>query len=417
MKQVLVGGIYSLLNITTTEYNVVTGAISWVAGGIKFQVAQAISTPGKLKNLRVELNDTPGGGSKTYTFTLHRAVGTGGWANTALTCTVGSGDTQASDMVNEVAVAAGDVVVIECDPTDSPTSRYVKWSMVFEGDNANESLLLAVTDTNDGAIRYFRPMGALGSTGDELFARSVCPTSGTIKNLFVQLHIDPGTAPDAYRFTLRLNGATVGESSIVTITADNRTGNDTGHNLAVVAGDVLTMMIEPLNVPSAEPWIAVGMTFIADTDGESIILGGSGNGPNTTTTRYNHLLSYSGDAWETDEFRTYQLAQVCTLKKLYMLLNDSPGSNNKYTFTVRRNGTSPAGGLVVEIADAATTGNDTGNAVALINDDELDLMSVPTSTPTLRQAYWGLVSFIEPPSGIENKSANMAVALITEGLI
>ena len=73
MKQVLIGGTFDLLHITTTEYNVIAGEYSsWLTP--EDWVAQMISTPGKLKNLRVELNDTPGGGSKTYKFTLRRAV-------------------------------------------------------------------------------------------------------------------------------------------------------------------------------------------------------------------------------------------------------------------------------------------------------------------------------------------------------
>ncbi len=408
MQQVLVGGRYNILHATTTEYNVVMGDATWYT--VKSGSAMVVSTGGTLKNLRVELNDTPGGGTKTYTFTLHRAVGIGGWANTSLTCTVGSGDTQANDMVNEVSVAAGDVVILECDPTDTPTARYAKWTMMFEGDTANESLLPGMGFAKNDENRYNRPMG-VGDTPTEDLMRTVCPTSGTIKNLYVQLAADPGTSPDGYRFTLRIGG--VSQTLTVTITADDRTGNDTAHPIAVSAGDILTMMIEPLNVPIAEPNAAIGMTFVADTDGESLILSGTTGSLDPTLTEYVRLISQSG-LWTTTEAERYQLAQVCTLKKLYMLLDDSPGAGNKYTFTVRRNAASPASGLVVEIADAATTGNDTVNEVTIANDDELNLMCVPTSTPTVRNAYWGLVSFISAGwtgkiSGVTNPAKIMGV--------
>ena len=411
MQQVLIGGVYDLLHTTNTEYNVVAGYSSWQVAGDRHKVNGVISTSGKLGNLRVELNDTPGGGSKTYTFTLHRAVGIGAWANTALTCTVGSGATQANDMVNEVSVAAGDVICLECDPTDTPTARYAKWSMVFEGDTANESLLLSVGQTNSSVNQYYSLMGAREwSVEDEV--RSVCPTSGTIKNLFVQLDQDPGTAPDAYKVSLRIGGAS--QLLTVTITANDRTGNNVADDIAVSAGDILTILVEPLNTPSVTPYATFGMTFVADTDGESLILSSTSNTLDDTATEYNFLVGFAVTAWTVTEAQKYQLAQICVLKKLYMLLDGSPGGGKKYTFTVRRNDTSPASGLVVEIADAATTGNDTGNEVVISNDDELDLMVVPTGTPTVRSAYWGLVSYIAVGwtgkiSGVTNPAKIMGV--------
>ena len=411
MQQVLIGGLYTLLNTTALRYHNVIGALAWeIDDGLP---AMAVSTPGKLKNLRVELNDTPGGGIKTYTFTLRRAVGIGAFANTALTCTVGSGDTQANDTVNEISVAAGDIICLECDPTATPTARYAKWSMVFEGDNANESLLLSANVIRNTNTNYGPMMGTRNSTSEDE-RRVVCPTSGTIKNLYVQLSADPGTAPDAYRFTLRIGG--VSKALTVTITANNRTGNNTADDIAVSAGDILTMMYEPLNTPS-EDFIktAIGMTFVADTDGESLILGGNNVPLDNTATEYNHLITPY--VWTPTEAEKYQLAQVCVLKKLYMLLSGSPGAGNDYTFTVRQNAASPASGLVVEIADAATTGNDTSNTITISNDDELDLQVVPTGTPTVREAYWGLVSFRAPPGGLENKSANMGSKMVAAGLI
>ena len=156
MEQVLIGGHNNALHVTSTEYNGIAGnAENW--GTAKDDKAQVVSTPGTLKNLRVELNGVPGTG--TYTFTLHRAVGIGAWANTALTCTVAAAGTQANDMVNEVAVAAGDVIVLECNPDNPDNARIAKWSMMFEGDNANESLLLASSLAASGGTIYGRVIG------------------------------------------------------------------------------------------------------------------------------------------------------------------------------------------------------------------------------------------------------------------
>lgn len=393
MEQVIIGGNYDLLRTTNTEYNIVVGeGYAWATTPDAWSFATCIPTAGKLKNLRVELNDVPGTG--TYVFTLHRAVGIGAWANTALTCEVAADGTQASDMVNEVAVAAGDVICLECNPDAPDNARYAKWSMVFEGDTANESVLLVSAVAAQAFTMYYRPMGRADSA-TEASGRCVCPTGGTIKNLYVRLSADPGTDPDAYKFTLRIGGAS--QTLTCTITANGRVGSDVAHPIAVSAGDILTLMCEPLNAPSVTSVAAVGLTFVADTNGESLILGGSSGLLDDTDTEYNHLISYLDRAWTAIEVERYQLAQECVLKKLYVLLDGIPGIGNTYVFTVRQNTQSPVDGLVVTIPEEGTTGNDTTNTITVADDDELDMEVNPDSTPTVRRAYWGLVCYIEPP--------------------
>ena len=413
MEQVIIGGYYDLLHTGTTEYNMISGGLSWTND--PDNVAQTVSTPGTLKNLRVELNDVPGTG--TYVVTLHRRVGLGGWANTTLTCTVAADGTTASDTVNEVSVAAGDVICLQCNPDSPDSARYARWTMIFEGNNAKESLILGQGVSTTGSTQYFA-MGRGISTGVEDEVRSVCPTNGTIKNLFVQLENDPGTAPDAYRYTLRINGVT--KSVTTTITANNKIGNDTGNSEAVLAGDIITLMCEPLNTPSTSTATGWGVTFVADTDGESLILGGSDNSLNATTIEYNLLVTRTSNFWDAAEAEAYQLAQECTFKSLYMLLKFGPGNGDGFSFKVRRNGASPGGGLGVDIVGAAVTGNDTVNTIAISDDDEVDMMCDPTGLPgSLNNAYWGLVAYIEPPEagGIQDKSANMASKLVAAGVI
>ena len=393
MKQVIPGGYYNLLSASATEYNCVAGGTDWYSD--PDDSAQAVSTAGTIRNLRVELNDSPGAG-KSYAFTLYRRVGVGAWAATALTCTIAGTAVSAADTVNEVTVAAGDVIALECVPTGTPTTRYARWTMQFEGDTASESLLLITIYASNAENRYTGVMGHLyGGTSTEADMRQVCPTSGKIKNLYAQMEVDPGTSPDAYRFTLRVNG--VSSALTCTITADDLTGNDAAHEVTVAAGDALTLFIEPLNTPSASSYTALGMTFVADTDGESLIMGGSSDSVPSAGTEYNLLTPGAVNLlWVATESERYQLAQECTFKKLYMLLSAAPGSGKSWTFTVRQNGASPGSGLVVVIADDATTGNDTANTIAIADGDEVDLMVVPGGSPgTLTDAYWGLVCYIE----------------------
>ncbi|GAG51531.1 unnamed protein product, partial [marine sediment metagenome] len=190
--------------------------------------------------------------------------------------------------------------------------------------------------------------------------RQVCPTSGKIKNLYVKLLWgDPGNDPDAYRFTLRVNGASPANGLVVTIVANDTTGDDTAHEVTVAAGDVLTLMCEPLESPGSTVWAFMGMTFVADTDGESLILAGTTNDLHNTDTEYNLLSTFWISSWQADESLVYQMGQECTLKKLYVLLSAAPGDGKSYTFTLRKGDGLGDGNLAVTITGAATTtGND-----------------------------------------------------------
>ena len=386
MEQVIFGGIRDLLDDTATEYESPIGGSGWDA--TESRKYKLISTDGVIKNLRVKLDGSPGAG-KHYDFTLMV-----NGAPAALTLEIADAATSGSNMVNEIDVAPGDTISIQCAPSGTPTARNATWTIMFEGDTANESLILGGSSesTDSTNTEFGQVMGTYSpySTVENDF-RQVIPTAGIIKNFYVKLNADPGVAPDAYTFTVRLNGATVGESLIVTITADDTTGSDLAHNLVVAAGDIVTMMIVPTDSPDSviAQW---GMTFVADTDGESIVLGGSSNDLDNTTTEYHLLNGHSAQFWSPSEPWRLQLGQVCTLKKLYMLLSAAPGVGNKYDFTVRIAGA--GSNVVATVSGAATTGNSGALEDTVANDEYVGLQVVPDSTPDAADAYWGLVCYI-----------------------
>lgn len=387
MEQVLFGGYHDLTHTAIVEHNSIIGGDTW--WNIENYRHEIVSTDGKLKHLRVKLTGPPGAGN-WVDFTLY----VNGY-RTDLTLEIADAATTGANMEDEVPVTAGDRISLECHPWSFPTEAYATWSLVFEGDNAKESLILGGSgdNLNNAATEYAQVMCAYCAyTNIEDSFRQVVPTSGTIKNLYVYMTEDAGVDPDAYRFTVRLNGATVAQSPIVTITAPATTGNDVAHNLVVVAGDILTLMIEPLNGPASTPRAAWGLTFVADIDGESIILGGTLNSLHVTNTEYNYLQS-SGGIWTVNENERYQLGQICILKKLNILLTDTPGAGNSFEFTVRVAGADS--GLVCKISNLETTGHSSVSAKAdIANDDYVDLEVVPISTPFSGvDAYWGLVCY------------------------
>jgi len=383
MEQVLFGGFYHKLYNAATAYNTLVGGDNWF--GSDTLVYKPVSTDGVIKYLRVKLSGAPGVGKK-YTFALMLNGNP-----TALTLEIADGATTGSNMVNEIIVTAGDTVSLRCIPNGTPTQVYATWTSMFEGDNPNESLILGggAQTLSSAGIRYCQVMCAYAVyTAVENDHREVMPTAGTIKDLYVQLDADPGNAPDAYRFTLRLNGATVAQSLIVTITADDTTGSDLVHNLAVVAGDVLTMMIEPLNGPAVEPRAHWGMTFVADIDGESVVLSGISNDLDDTLTEYNNVTGVRINWWTAIEGGRYQLGQICVLKKLHVLLSAPPGAGNDRDFAIRIAGTNV---ITLQISDAATTGDSGALEDTVVNDDYLTIRTIPTDTPDVADAYWGFV--------------------------
>lgn len=399
-----------------TQYTSLVAGGGWTA--TESYTKKVISTGGKIKDLRIKLYMATPGAGKSYTFTLMVNGNP-----SALTVTISGTDSSGADTTHEVDVVAGDTVSLRCEPTNSPNMLLLFFTTMFEGSTAKESLILGGTGDNTldkTATEYANLVAAVSiPSATENDHREVCPTSGKIKNLYVELSVDPGTSPDAYKFTLRKGGAS--QDLTVTITADDTTGHDTDHEVTVAAGDVLTLMIEPVETPSATPYAHWGMTFIADTDGESVILAGTDEDLNTGLTEYSCLQGR--DVWQDIEDSFYQLGQSCTLKKLYVLLSAAPGDGKSYTFTLRKPGNGQAdGNLTVTITGAATTtGNDVAHTDVISDDDYVDLKCVPSGTPTVADAYWGVVGYIEPaappPPGLENKSGNIAAKMMAAGVL
>jgi len=387
------------------------GGCLW--GNVETARCNVIPAAGKLSSLMVKLTAAPGAG-KSYTFFL-RVNG----ANSTLTVTIAGTDTSGSDISHEVTIAAGDLVAISQVGVSTPTAAAAIWTMKFEGDTACESLVLGSTADilNKVDTEYnFVSTGNSAMFGTESGRYNVIPTSGKLKNFYVGLNADPGDSPDAYKFTLRVNGANSddgeGNPLQVTIVANNTTGNDTTHEIPVSPDDLVDIMIEPLEAPSATPIPYWSFCFVADIDGESLILNGDGDILSVAGTEYHHLGAVDL-AWNASEAIRVQLAQECVMRKLYVYLTIAPGVSKSYVFTLRQN--AGASALTVTIADAATTGNDTAHDVSISDGDEVSFENNPDGTPTASAAYWSLVCYIEPPKA--QPGGGIVVDAVLAGLI
>ena len=400
MKQGLLAGKADALNNGATEYHVPFGAHSWSA--TELARCQGVSAPGTISKLRVELSGGPTNGS--YTFTLRRGTGGGAMGDTALTCNIADAAVSGSDLVNTVAIVAGDELNIQCEPIDTPDATpNAQFSFVFIGTNANESNCFTGLSTSSVATYYgFLVGGMSGSyvSATEAATYVVIPTGGTLKNMYVQCATAPG-AGKTTTFTVRKSAVADTQppnmqntSLAVTLVDAETSGNHQANPVTVAAGDVITICAA---TDGAASYASIGITFEATIDGESLVCGGSDNNLPDVDTEYIGLISTYLPTWLATEASRQQLSQGCVFKKLYVALSGSPGTDNNYAFTVRQNAASPGSGLVVTIADAATSGNDTSNDVTIAANDNVNLMVVPTSAPTVRDAYWGMVCYIAPP--------------------
>ncbi len=381
MKQVITGGTRN--GLTTTDGYLVPMGLSTLDNPA-LTVQAPIPTAGTLSGFRVRLAEAPGAG-QSRTFQVY--LGTTGY----LSITISGTDTTGSSAAS-VAVSAGDLVAIAVTHSGSPANTAAYFALNFTGDTPNESILLGAGGDMSKTVTVFGSVAAENSpTTTEDDWRQIIPTAGTLKSLYWKCG-DPGTAPQGYRLTLRKNGASTALTS--TITADDTTGNDVAHTVTVAAGDRVTMMMEPVNTPDITRRGNWGLVFVADTDGESLLLGGSTFGLSPFVSQYNTVVSQNR-AWDSVEFTDATILNGCTLKKFYVHLSNSPRGNDdadSYTFNVRIEG--GATGITVPISDGGTgnmVGSDTTHSYEVTDGQRLTLQSVPFSAPAGADAYWGLV--------------------------
>jgi len=93
-----------------------------------------------------------------------------------------------------------------------------------------------------------------------------------------------------------------------------------------------------------------------------------------------------------------------TIKNLYIKLKSAPGSGNSWDFTLRKNGVGTA--LTVNIADFATTGNNTADSVSVSDGDWVSIESNPTSGPVEDYVYYGFTVVSGGASAVKTFTAD-----------
>jgi hypothetical protein len=349
---------------------------------------------GTLKNLRVRnavlLAD------RTYTIVIDGVP-------TALTVTVPAGATNGADLINTVAIAAGDNVAIEITVAGGVTGG--EWNVDFEAAGADYfSLILGSILGQDGvSVKYLHLSEAVDTPqAAEADTYCIAPCDGKIKRLFCYQDQAFGATAWWWQMTLRKNGV----STALTVRIDNwgvnHYGSDVVNEVAVAKGDRLDWKLETGGGSASHPRIGFGAVFIpSEQAGETAVwcAGESGN-LDAAFTRYHCLLpAYSG-AWSAGLEPLMVQGGTLRAANLYVRLSAAPGaaaSGKQYTFTLMRNGVATA--LTCTVLNDATFAEDAVTNVALADGDELTLRCVPLNGPDVVTAAWGIMLWAADPLG------------------
>ncbi len=391
----LLGGIVGI--DTGDRWLSVAGWIVAGAGGS--EAIYHFSPFGTLKHLRVKLTTAPGAG-ESRTFEVFK-----GGTSTGITLTISGTATTGSDLVSTYAVVAGDNFFIKQTTSATPADSDVKWSLMFDGDTSKESPLFAssVQTLSTSLTQYLScgghlSGGSIPTNEDKVIC--VVPTNGTIKNMYVQLSGTPGGIATR-TFTLRKNKSDT--TLVVTLFSLEFSKSNTFHSVSVVAGDRISVKSTMTDSPDADR-VLIGFTFVADTDGEFIILSSTENQLRTTGSRYASVstgvrlvkLSITG---------VEQLAgDAMDIKKIYVHLSVAPGagSNHAFKFFV-----ADAESLLnCIVADTATACN-SASTIAIAAGDKLASRVVPTGFPVESWAGISYLGFIAPPPSLGNPQLAM----------
>lgn len=359
---------------------------------------------GTFRKIRVKLDAAPGAG-KSYVVGI-RING----VNSALSTTIADTDTTGYDSATDVAVAAGDTVSVRTTPSGTPALVRVSWEFEFEptvdGNTQLGGSACPGTDIPAGT-NYGGFSGFANFSTPESNRYFVMPTSGVIKGLYFQLFTDVG-AGNTRTFAIRRNGSTVG-TPVVTFAEGEAPAikSDTSTELAVVAGDLLSLQSSETGTPVASK-CAWGVGFIPTTPGDFVIHVKPANNLSNSAVNYTAIAgTLSPNATETLVQNVADSSFRITAA--YLKLSTPPGVGKSYDFALRENAGTPSTTFAMNIT--GTTPNDTASVTGANftpTDGALyDWIITPTGTPTAAGMSLSMLGHID--SGVPSRMMLLGV--------
>ena len=346
-----------------------------------------VPVDGTISKLYIRQNSSTTTGEYIYTLRLNGAA-------TALTCTCTVGNATCNDTSNSFAVVAGDVLSLESDPNSSPDLLVGNlYGTVMFSAGEKESLVMGAVNGNITATttRYFPIQSVSNGNTTENLASGVIPTGGELSDLYVDLDGDPTAGQ--YDIELFKNGAASGLN--VTVASGSTTGSNTGTDITVAAGDLVSIEIQQTGGPTVRN-LRWGMRWKPTTNGESIQVGGAVALGTSSSTQYIPIADgVSGTANNTEAART-QLIQACDVRNLYIGVVTAVGAGNSVAFTARKNAADTT--LTATISGAAqTTNSDLVNSVTFAAGDRIGMKMVKSAgMPAGDGVHTGVVTYVTP---------------------
>lgn len=238
-QQIFMGNGYN--NGAGTSYSSVQG---FGYSGAETDVSCIFPTAGTISNMYV-LQATAAGGGDSYAFTFKKNSG-----GAVPTVTITDPATTGTDLINTVALVAGDIINIQSTATGGPVATYYNTSFVFTPTIIGEHVVLGGSSQLLGSVDtvYMQTQG----TGSQAWTITEANTyniafNSVVSKLYVNIVQSPGGVADNRVFTLRDNSGNTTLS--VTISAASRTGSDTTHNYVFDTGDFTDMQEIPTDAP------------------------------------------------------------------------------------------------------------------------------------------------------------------------
>lgn len=273
-----------------------------------------------------------------------------------------------------------------------------------------ENTSSAATDATGNRFQTLAPHGQ-ASRGANDDTQSRMPVAGTISRLYARMGtaLSPGTS---YIITLRVNGASTALTCTIT---DAALGcSDTVNTVAVAVDDDVSVLIDPENTPTTQTQVQIAVQFEGSTAGESLLLSGTQQ-PSTSATVYGPVGYYTTSN-ATEDLRTVRFPTGGTVDRLYVELQNAPGSGKNRTITLRKNGADT--GITCQVVDTATTCEETATSVSVAADDILSFSYTPSGTPAVSNVTASLrfVPTVDGESVMTTNSAGNASAIVNQYL-
>lgn len=339
MKTPIVGGYNDSLSNISVEYNSITGGYLWDTDRTRMDIP--FPTDGILHTLHVKLTTAPT--DNPYIFTVMKDG-----VATTLTVTIPVGSTEATSSGLSVDITPGCKICLRSSYSGAPTNTPVaRWSTIFEGDDATESIILGTGWRSSLGVTYYYGLMHGGrnsvASSDMFGARSRFPTGGTLKKMYAYSTIS-GT--NTLTFAVYKGGVA---SGLAATFANNVLTPDLVHTVAVVDDDYAQLRVTRSGSISSG-YITWSMVFVPTTVDEFIFLFCSTDPPGYFTTEYNGV--FSGDpsiAWSTTLMTWAMMFPAVLMTRIRAVIETAGGMGTSQVIGLRK--TTGVTLLSVELSD------------------------------------------------------------------